>query len=247
MTLLHGFPSSSHDWAKIAPQLSAAHALLMPDLLGHGASDKPADHDYSILEQADLVEALWARERIDRTVIVAHDYSVTVTQELLARRAENALSVELVAVHLLNGGLYPDLHRPQPVQTALADPEQGPRLSAAITEELWIQALAPTWGDGFDGAADAADIWLSVTRSGVVLHRLIAYMEERRQRAERWVSALEQTDVPLSFVWGMLDPISGAHIAQRIRERLPDAPLRALEDVGHWPALEAPERVLATL
>ncbi len=130
MTLLHGFPSSSHDWAKIAPQLSADHALLMPDLLGHGASDKPADHDYSILEQADLVEALWARERIDRTVIVAHDYSVTVTQELLARRAENALNVELVAVHLLNGGLYPDLHRPQPVQTALADPEQGPQISA---------------------------------------------------------------------------------------------------------------------
>ena len=36
-------------------------------------------------------------------------------------------------------------------------------------------------------------------------------------------------------------------MAQRIRERLPNAPLLALEDVGHWPALEAPEQVSAAL
>jgi pimeloyl-ACP methyl ester carboxylesterase len=45
----------------------------------------------------------------------------------------------------------------------------------------------------------------------------------------------------------MLDPVSGAHMAERIAERLPDAPLMALDDVGHWPMLEAPERVLAAL
>ena len=45
----------------------------------------------------------------------------------------------------------------------------------------------------------------------------------------------------------MLDPVSGAHMAERIRERLPDAPFTALEDVAHWPPLEAPERVAATL
>ena len=27
-----------------------------------------------------------------------------------------------------------------------------------------------------------------------------------------------------SFIWGMLDPVSGAHMAERIRERLPAAP-----------------------
>jgi pimeloyl-ACP methyl ester carboxylesterase len=58
---------------------------------------------------------------------------------------------------------------------------------------------------------------------------------------------LATTDVPLTFVWGMLDPVSGAHMAERIRERLPDAPFTALEDVAHWPPLEAPERVAVTL
>jgi pimeloyl-ACP methyl ester carboxylesterase len=249
MTLLHGFPSSSHDWAKIAPALAERHALMLPDFLGFGASDKPADHDYSIHEQADLVEALWAREGIASTVLVAHDYAVSVTQELLARRAEGALAVDLVAVHLLNGGLYPDVHRPQPMQTALLDPEQGPQISANVIEELIVPALKPTFAEGFDADADSADIWRSMSRDDGhrILHRLIRYMLDRRDHAERWVGALETTDVPLAFVWGMLDPISGTHMAERIRERLPAAPFQALDDVGHWPPLEAPERVAGAL
>jgi pimeloyl-ACP methyl ester carboxylesterase len=249
MTLLHGFPSSSYDWARVTPRLAADHALLLFDFLGFGASEKPAQHDYSIHEQADLVETLWARERITSTVVVAHDYAVSVTQELLARRAEGTLTVELLAVHLLNGGLYPDVYRPQPGQTALLDPEQGPQISAHLTEELWSAALQPTFAEDFDATADTAEIWRAMSRDDGqrIIHRLIRYMVDRTDHCERWVSALENTDVPLSFVWGLLDPISGAHMADRIQERLPAAPLLALEDVGHWPALEAPDRVAAAV
>ena len=189
------------------------------------------------------------RERIDATAVVAHDYAVSVMQELLARRAAGALAVDLIAVQLLNGGLYPDVYRPQPGQLALLDPEQGPQISAQITEELWTMALAPTFAEGFDAAADSADIWRSMSREGGhrIVHRLIQYMKDREVNSERWVRALERSDVPLSFVWGMLDPISGAHMAQRICERLPAVPLLALDDVGHWPALEAPERVVTAI
>jgi pimeloyl-ACP methyl ester carboxylesterase len=249
LTLLHGFPSSSHDWAKVAPALGARHTLLLVDFLGFGASEKPDPHAYSLHEQADLIEALWAREEVTATSLAAHDYAVSVTQELLARRGEGALSVELAAVHLLNGDLYPDLHRAQPTQLALLDPEQGPRLSALLNEELIVAGLAPTFAESYDAAADSADIWRSSSRGEGhrISHLLIRYIADREEHAERWVSALQDTDVPLSFVWGMLDPVSGAHMARRIRERLPDAPFLALADVSHWPALEAPQRVATAL
>jgi pimeloyl-ACP methyl ester carboxylesterase len=249
MTLLHGFPSSSHDWAKVAPALAGRYALTLPDLLGFGASGKPREHRYSLLEQAGLVEALWEREGIESTVVVAHDYSVSVAQELLTRRAAGALEVDVRAVHFMNGGLYPDLHRPQPVQVALLDPVQGPQISAAMNGELFTAGLAPTFADGYDWAADATAIWQGFHRDNGQenAHLLIRYIEDRGEHAERWTQVLESTDVPLSFVWGMLDPVSGAHMAERIRERLPDAPFTALEDVSHWPPLEAPERVAATL
>ncbi len=249
MTLLHGFPSSSHDWAKVAPALAERHTLLLFDFLGFGASEKPVEHSYSLHEQADLVEALWALEGTRTTMLVAHDYGVSVAQELLARRAEGVLSVELVSVHLLNGGLYPDVARPEPGQLARLDPELGPRFSAALTEELFVAALQPTFAPDFDAAADSADIWRATARDDgqAIAHRLIQYIADRACHGERWTGALERTDVPVAFFWGMLDPVSGAHMAERIRERLPDVPFQALEDVGHWPALEASERLRATL
>ena len=249
ITLLHGFPSSSFDWARVAESLSRDHTLLLPDFLGFGASDKPADHDYSIHEQADLVQAVWQHFRVEETALVAHDYGSTVAQELLARRRDGSLGVELRAVTLANAGLYPDIHRPVAMQTALADPVQGPQVSAAVTEELLAAAIDPSYGEGFDGAADNHDIWRSLERDDGVrlLHKLIGYMADRRRHEQRWVGALQETDVPLGFVWGMQDPISGAHMAERIRERLPDAPFAALDEVGHWPPLEAPERVVAAV
>ncbi|HSV37823.1 MAG TPA: alpha/beta hydrolase [Nocardioidaceae bacterium] len=247
MTLLHGFPSCSHDWTAVVDALPADFAMLMPDLLGFGASEKPADHQYTMHEQADLVEALWSNEGITSTIVVAHDYAATVAQELLARRTEGRLAVDLAAVHLLNGGIYPDLHRPEPVQFALLDPVQGPQVSAGMTAEALREALRPTFAPGFDFATAATDIWSATARGGVILHQLIAYIPDRKQHESRWVGALESTDVPLSFTWGMLDPVSGAHIGERIRQRLPHAGFTALDDVGHWPPIEAPDRVAASI
>ena len=76
---------------------------------------------------------------------------------------------------------------------------------------------------------------------------LIRYMTNRETHKQRWESALEQTDVPLAFVWGMLDPVSGAHMAERIKQGVPNAPITELQDVGHWPPLEAPDQVAAAI
>jgi pimeloyl-ACP methyl ester carboxylesterase len=249
MTLLHGFPSSSHDWAKVAPTLAARRELLMVDFLGFGASEKPTDHDYSLREQTDLVEALWRRDGVTSTVVVAHDYAVSVAQELLARRAEGTLGTALDAIHLLNGGLYPDIHRPLPTQIALLDPDRGAQLSAMINEELFVGGLKPTFAESFDAAADSADMWRAMSRDDGQqnMHLLTRYIRDRAIHRERWVTALQDTDVPVAFIWGMLDPVSGAHMAERIRERMPQAPFQALDDVGHWPQLEVPQRVAAAV
>lgn len=247
ITLLHGFPSSSHDWAAVAEDLADDYSLLMPDLLGFGASEKPADHAYTMSEQADLLEALWARDGITETTLVAHDYSATVAQELLARRSAGRLSVDVAALVLMNGGIYPDLHRPEPIQFALLDPDQGPQVSSSLTAEKLAVALAPTFAPDFDSAPAVASIWSATSRDHVNLHDTIAYIPDRRRNADRWVGALEGTDVPLTFVWGMLDPVSGAHMIARVHEQIPTATINELAHVGHWPPLEAPNAVLAAI
>jgi len=44
-----------------------------------------------------------------------------------------------------------------------------------------------------------------------------------------------------------VDPVSGGHVADRLAERLPTVPLLRLEDVGHWPPLEAPDETAAAV
>ncbi len=247
-TLLHGFPTSSWDWHLVWPDVVAQRRVLAFDFLGFGDSDKPADHDYDLMEQADLTVALWRRHGVTRTDLVVHDYAVSVAQELLARHAEGGLGVEIASVTFLNGGVYPDLHRPQPAQLMLLDPEQGPRLGDLITAETFAHGLRATYAKQ-PSDAELAGQWETVARRDGqrIGYRLIQYIRDRQRHAERWVRALETTRVPRHFIWGMLDPVSGGHMAERIAAHMPDSDRVFLDDVGHWPQIEAADVVASNL
>ena len=61
ITLLHGFPTSSMDYAGVIDELAKKHIVLAFDHLGFGDSDKPTSHRYSAFENADFTEAVWAK------------------------------------------------------------------------------------------------------------------------------------------------------------------------------------------
>jgi pimeloyl-ACP methyl ester carboxylesterase len=254
VTFLHGFPSSSHDVGPVLGVLGDRVRMVTLDFLGFGASAKPVDHRYELGDCADAVEALWAAAGVTSTVLFAHDYGVSVAQELLARLAEGRGAAEIMGVAWTNGGLWPDLHRQTRGQQALRDPEHGAALAASITEEVQAAGIAVTWGRRRPMTdADLAPMWASMSRDGGValMPKLLRYIDDRIEHQERWATALASAPVPMRFVWGDLDPVSGGHVADRIAERLPSWPtgrqLRRLADVGHWPPLEAPGEVAAAL
>jgi len=250
LTLLHGFPTSSWDWARVARILEPDFRVLTFDFLGFGDSDKPRGHEYSIGEQADLTEVLWRRLGIKETGLVGHDYGATVAQELLARAEEGALGARLKGVVLLNAGLYVELARPLLLQRLLATPFAG-RLSAyLVTERTFSRSLSSVFSTRHQPtAAELHEQWQLVRRRGgvAVTPKLLGYMSERRTNAQRWEGALERTAVPLWLVWGMADPRSGTHIAEHARQRIRGLGVVALDDVGHYPQLEAPEHVATAI
>lgn len=249
VTYLHGYPSSSLDLAPVLDHLGGWRVLAL-DFPGFGASGKPVGHRYTIHAAADAVEALWASRGVSSSVLLAHDYGVSPAQELLARRLDGPAPTSVDGVVWTNGGLYPDLHRPTVGQQLLLDPEGGPELAASLDEELFVSGIEVTWGRRrpFD-RAEAHEIWASMDEGGGVarLHDLLHYVADRREHADRWRAALEEARVPMSFVWGDLDPVSGAHMIERVEARRPDAEIVRLADVGHWPILEAPDVVAAAV
>jgi pimeloyl-ACP methyl ester carboxylesterase len=248
LTALHGFPTSSWDWAKATPSLERRFRVLCLDFLGFGDSDKPRAHRYSIFEQADLTEALWRALGIEDTGVVAHDYGATVAQELLAR-SETAARV--TGVTCLNAAVYVRLARPLLIQRLLAGRLTGPIVAHAVTERTFRRSFESIFSP--QHPIDEPEIhehWRVLERRGGsarLSHRLSHYMGDRKRHADRWETALEKAHCPVSFIWGMADPRSGGHIAEEIRRRLPLAPFVELPDVGHYPQLEVPAAVASEI
>ena len=95
-------------------------------------------------------------------------------------------------------------------------------------------------------AAELDDFWSLIAHNDgpAVMHRLIRYMPERRVQRERWLAAMQRGGVPLRLIDGALDPISGAHMLARYRELIPAPDTVLLDDIGHYPQIEAPALVL---
>ena len=241
LLLVHGFPTASWDWHRVWDELCARHSVVIaPDMTGFGWSDKPKRYAYSIHDQATMHEALLAELGVDACHVLAHDYGDTVTQELLARGAK------LLSVTFLNGGLFPETHRPRPIQRVLASP-LGFVVAGAMSERAFRRSFSAIFGaDTKPTHAERAEMWRLVAHDGgpSVFPKLIGYMEERRRFRERWVGALVDAKIPIRVIDGAADPVSGAHMVARYRELVPSVDAVLLPNIGHYPQLEAPRAVL---
>jgi len=73
----------------------------------------------------------------------------------------------------------------------------------------------------------------------------MTYINDRREHRERWVSGLQNAQVPMALINGSVDPVSGKHMVARYKElncRLDY--LAELNEIGHYPQVEDPKGVL---
>ncbi|MDX1368021.1 alpha/beta fold hydrolase [Pseudomonas sp.] len=245
LLLIHGFPTASWDWHYLWTPLSQHYHLIACDMLGFGDSVKPRGHDYSLLEQADLQQALLAHLGIQAPVhVLAHDYGDSVAQELLARHYESRL--QLASCVFLNGGLFPETHHPVLVQKLLLSPI-GPLIGRLFNRRKLAANFTKVFGPQTQPSEqELDDFWRLIAHNDGprVMHRLIRYIPERRVQRERWLAAMQQGGVPLRLIDGAVDPISGSHMLARYRELIPAPDTVLLDGIGHYPQTEAPEQVL---
>ena len=90
------------------------------------------------------------------------------------------------------------------------------------------------------------DCWslIAANRGTRILHKLAGYWPERNVHRERWVGALQREGVPLRFINGVVDPVSGAPMVERYRQLVPEPDTVQLLGIGHYPHTEAPVQVL---
>jgi pimeloyl-ACP methyl ester carboxylesterase len=192
-----------------------------------------------------LQQALLEHLRVQPPVhVLAHDYGDSVAQELLARHYEGRF--QMASCVFLNGGLFPETHRPALVQKLLLSP-LGWMIGRAFGRNALSKSFSQIFGPATRPSESALDdFWslISCNDGPRILHKLISYIPQRRRLRERWVQAMQGGDVPLRLIDGEIDPISGAHMVARYQQLVPNADTVLLANIGHYPQIEAPVQVL---
>jgi pimeloyl-ACP methyl ester carboxylesterase len=245
LLVIHGFPTSSFDFHLVADRLAVHRRVILLDLVGFGLSAKP-DLAYTVDLQADVVAALTERLGLEHLSLLTHDFGDTVGGELLARHDEGRWPVAIARRVLTNGSIYIGMAQLSlGQQFLLALPDQRLPDDADLSADTLAAGLRETFSPGSVVSDEELEGQCQlVARDGgqYLLPRTIRYIEERRQREDRFTGAIEDHPSPLSVVWGADDPIAVVAMTDRLVTARPTASLQVLDGVGHFPMVEAPDR-----
>ncbi|KAJ5396490.1 hypothetical protein N7509_004603 [Penicillium cosmopolitanum] len=101
--LLHGFPSSSHQFRNLIPLLATTYRVIAPDLPGFGFTEVPPDFVYTFNSLADSIEKFVDELCLLKFSIYIFDYGAPVGLRLALRRPE-----AVQAIISQNGNAYED-------------------------------------------------------------------------------------------------------------------------------------------
>lgn len=248
LVLLHGIGDSSEAWAPLMPILGERFTVVAPDLLGHGASDKPRA-DYSVAAYANGVRDLLDVLGIERATVVGHSlgggvaaqacYQYPHRFERLVLVSTGGVAREVAPVLRLLSAPYAELTLPvtqlpgaRLVAAALAAAVKCTPLAVGRDADELLRV--------FDGLPDgpARKSFTRTLRSVVDWRGQLVTMLDRCYLAE---------DMPTLLVWGDRDGIIPVAHAHRAHAAMPASRLEVFAGAGHFPHHADPERFVALL
>ena len=245
LVLLHGFPTSSWDYWKMWKLLDAQFRLISLDFLGFGFSTKPLDIEYTFFQQTDITQALLQHLNVEDYHVIAHDYAVTVAQELLVRKNEGKNN-GLQSICFLNGGLLAEVIQPIFIQKLILSP-LGKLTPFFLGKNSLRKNFKKIFGPDTQATEDEIDEFWKLLSSNKGTHAfplIIKYMNERKKYRDRWCVPLENPNIPVILINGNQDPISGKNITDRYLEINPKGKVINMPNIGHYPNTEAAEKVV---
>jgi pimeloyl-ACP methyl ester carboxylesterase len=238
--LLHGFPTSSHMFRDLIPQLAERYRVVAPDLPGFGFSEiAPREaFDYSFDGLARMIEAFTVAVGLERFAIYVFDYGAPVGFRLALAHRER-----ITAIISQNGNAYEEglSEGWNPIQAYWRDPNEANR--AALRGLLTPDATRFQYLHGVaDEARVAPEAYTLdaalLARPGVDEIQLDLFLDYASNVAlyPAFQAYFREQRPPFLAVWGRNDPFFlplGAEIFARDN---PNAEVR-LYDTGHF-ALE---------
>lgn len=252
VVLLHGMPTSSWLYRHIIPGLAAQGLrVIAPDMLGFGASDKPADASaYAFDAQAERLVRLMQSLGIARWTQVVHDLGGPWTWELADRHPETLKGLVVMNTTAYREGFHP----PAMIRMAggpmgrfmawlMQHPMTGPGQIRSLLRQLTVHhhRITPDVVQGH---------WTPLSEG--TTHAFLAFARVFPwwfDQFERYAAALRRLDVPAATIWGRHDAVLDVNTLPALFARdlrIPPERMHAV-DAGHFLQEDQPEDVTRLL
>ncbi|MGI5129245.1 alpha/beta fold hydrolase [Pseudonocardia sp. CA-107938] len=230
VVLLHGLAGSTAYWSPVLPALHDLRVVRV-DLLGHGASAKPAD-GYGIAEQARRVGMALDRLGVRRATVVGHSTGGSVATALAEQRRDLVTGIVLIST----GPRVDAFLGESPAAALMTTPVVGQLIWRLRTDGMIRQAL----GTAFTREVQIPEQLVADVR-GMTYRSLTAadaaataYLEERPVP-----DRLAGLGLPVLVIFGAQDRRWQPSSAQEYRA-VPGVRIEILDGVGHTPMFEDP-------
>lgn len=243
--MLHGNPTWSFYYRHLVRALAPTMRCIVPDHIGMGLSQKPADYDYTLATRIGDIEALVASLGLTRIHLVVHDWGGAIGFGFAARHPE------LVGkLTVLNTGAFASTRIPGRIALCKA-PFLGPLLVRGCNGFAW----PATWMSMHRRVLTAVekDALLFPYDSWANRIAVSAFVQDIPMASEHptWATLAEVErglpqfrGHPALIVWGGRDFCFNDSFLDRWRQELPGATVRRIADAGHYVLEDARDEVV---
>ena len=244
--LLHGFGANTFTWREIVQDLAESGTVVSYDRPGFGLTERPLEwqgsNPYSPETSLELLVGLLDHFGVEKAVLVGNSAGGTIAMQAALKFPERVQTLVLVAPAVYSGGGAPSWIRP------LLSTPQLRRLGPLFVQQVFGSA---------EGLLDLA--WHDPNR----ITPEIRAGYERPLQVENWDRALweltlasresnlaeELTEVRSRslIITGDDDRIVPMEESIRLANELPNADLAVIENCGHAPQEECPDKFMEVL
>ncbi|MGE3164970.1 MAG: alpha/beta fold hydrolase [Planctomycetota bacterium] len=240
VVMLHGNPSWSFYYRRLAALLRDRYRVVVPDHVGCGLSDKPDDdvYDYTLDRRVDDLEHLLDELRVEAGItLVLHDWG-----GMIGMAYAHRFPARIARLVILNTGAFPlPSGKRFPLTIALCRSPLGALLVRGLN--LFCRGTASVGCRRRSMSADVRQGYLAPYDDWahrIAIHRFVQDIpltpkHRVHARVLEVAGGLEQfRDRPVQIFWGERDFVFDRHFLDEWMRRFPEAEVHRFADAGHY-------------
>lgn len=249
---LHGEPTWGYLYRNIIPRLTKHGRVIVPDQMGFGKSETPADRRYTIEEHCENLDKLVLGLDLSNLTLVLQDWGGPIGSTIAYRHPQRVK--RLCVMNAMVGGRStedPATFMTSPWPTWIASPNFEPTITNLGSTILSVMKRV-----GFERTAHVDETWIRAygapfptPESCIGALRFPQCISDRETvkylktiRTENAIAAIKQK--PAMMIFGEADrALPQAFTIGCFKNLWPDAPVVTLPGVGHFLQEDAPEAV----